>query len=212
MNSLDERQLTTLYSYISVGTADAYRALSAWLGRHVRVSMEPLEQVSLEAAVEQLGPFDEIVCACCMRVTGGIDGQLLLGFDDASGLMLCDMLMNRESRSTVWGELEMSSAMETTNIVGSALLNSLARIFPSSDSTGEVPENALDPTWIPSPPVFVRDYAAAIMQFALMDQAGEFDTALVARAKFTIDDMPIGWRLLLIPDAKVLDRLARTLR
>jgi hypothetical protein len=57
----------------------------------------------------------------------------------------------------------------------------------------------------------VRDYAAAIMQFTLMDQASASETALVAQTKFTIDDIPMVWRLLLIPDAKVLDQLTRTL-
>jgi hypothetical protein len=50
------------------------------------------------------------------------------------------------------------------------------------------------------------------MQFALTDQVCEFDTVLVANAQFSIDAMPIAWRLLLIPDAKVLDHLARNLR
>jgi chemotaxis protein CheC len=142
-----------------------------------------------------------------MRVSGGVSGQLLLGFDDASGLMLCDALLAREERSTEWGELEKSAAMETTNIVGCAFLNSLSNIFPQFTSD-QAPSTL---TWIPTPPVFIRDYAAAIMQFALMDQACEFDTILVAQTKFAINDRPIGWRLLLIPDAIVLRQLARIL-
>ncbi|MCY2985964.1 MAG: chemotaxis protein CheC [Planctomycetota bacterium] len=212
MNSFDATQLATLTSYFRVGTSDASRALSTWLGRDVQVSMEQLEQVSLEFATEQLGPSEETVCACCMRVSGGVSGQLLLGFDDASGLMLCDTLLTRKNRSTDWGELEISAAMETTNIVGCAFLNSLASVFPKSTSDRGLSQNPIDSTWIPTPPVFVRDYAAAIMQFALMDQACEFDSVLVAQTQFAIEKMPIGWRLLLIPDAEVLQRLARILR
>jgi chemotaxis protein CheC len=210
MNSLNEKQLETLTSYLRVGASDASRALSTWLAREVLVSMDPLEQVTLESAAEQLGPVDAIVCACCMRVSGGISGQLLLGFDDTSGLMLCDALLTRDQESMEWGELEKSAAMETTNIVGCAFLNSLSNVFPSSTSDQE-PASKTDQTWIPEPPVFVRDYAAAIMQFALMDQACEFDTVLVAQTKFAINGMPIGWRLLLIPDAIVLGQLARIL-
>ena len=211
MNLLNEKQLETLTSYLRVGASEASRALSTWLGRDVQVAMEQLEQVSLEIATEQLGPSDEVVCACCMRVSGGVSGQLLLGFDDASGLMLCDTLLTRETRSTNWGELEISAAMETTNIVGCAFLNSLSSVFPKPTSEHDLGESQTDPTWIPSPPAFVRDYAAAIMQFALMDQACEFDAVLVAQTKFAVDNMPIGWRLLLIPDAEVLRDLARIL-
>jgi chemotaxis protein CheC len=212
MNALNQHQLKTLTSYIRIGASDASKALSTWLGREVLVSVDHLEQVSLETAAEQLGQADDTVCACCMRVSGGISGQLLLGFDDASGLLLCDTLLTREIPSVTWGELEISAAMETTNIVGCAFLNSLSNVFPASDTSKDLSETKGDTTWIPSPPIFVRDYAAAIMQFALMDQACEFDAVLVAQTKFAIDGMPIGWRLLLIPDATVLNHLAGTIR
>lgn len=208
MNTLNEQQLDSLASIVRFGATDASRALSSWLGRPVRVSMERLEQVSLEIATELLGPADATVCACCLRVVGGMNGQLLLGFDDASGWMLCDALLSRETKSFQWGELEESAAMETSNIVGCAFLNALAQIFPRS---GQAAKGSEDTAWIPTPPVFVRDFAAAIMQFALIDQATEFDTVLIAQTQFTIDGTPVGWSLLLVPDAESLDRLARTL-
>jgi chemotaxis protein CheY-P-specific phosphatase CheC len=52
MNALTQRQLKTLGDLIQVGSADASRALSTWLGRDVKVGVEQLDQVSLEAAVE----------------------------------------------------------------------------------------------------------------------------------------------------------------
>lgn len=211
MNGLGQQQLEALDGYIRIGAAEASQALSTWLERRVRVSVGRISQLSLETAAEQLGPGDEIACACCMRINGGLGGHLLLGFDDESGFILCDTLLNRPTPSTAWGELEISSAQETSNIVGCSFLNSLSRVFPESAPKPGQADNPPDPTWIPSPPVFVRDYAAAIMQFTLMDQASASETALVAQTKFTIDDIPMVWRLLLIPDAKVLDQLTRTL-
>lgn len=211
MNELTQHQLAQLGDLIRVGSNDASIALSTWLARDVKVRVEQLQQVSLETAVEQLGPVAQVVCACCMRVTGGINGQLLLGFDDASGLLLCDMLLNRESPSTQWGDLEVSAAMETTNIVGCAFLNSLSQVFPTSSTPEQRQDDSPPSTWIPTPPAFVRDFAAAIMQFALMDQACEFDAVLLAQTKFTIDETPIKWQLLLIPDADDLARLGKVL-
>lgn len=208
MNSLNEQQLDSISMIFRFGATDASRALSSWIGREVRVSMERMEQVSLEVATELLGPVDATISACCMRVSGGVIGQLLFGFDDASGLILCDALLPREKESSEWGELEVSAAMETTNIVGCAFLNALSQIFPRPEPVDGSSENT---TWIPSPPVFVRDYAASIMQFALMDQASEFDQVLVAKTEFTMDGTAVGWRLLLVPDAASLDRLSRNL-
>jgi chemotaxis protein CheC len=206
MTALSEQQLKTLSEICRYGAADASDALSKWLGREIRVLVENVEQATLEVATELLGPADTTVCVCCMRVTGGVNGQLLLGFDDASGLMLCDALLSRETPATEWGELEMSAAMETTNIVGCAFLNALAKVYPASTHhLGDADE----PSWIPTPPVFVRDFAASIMQFALVDQTCAFDQVLIAKTQFTIDGTPIGWRLLLIPDAESLERMAR---
>ncbi|MFY7878208.1 MAG: hypothetical protein ACOVQM_22310, partial [Pirellula sp.] len=161
MNSLTEQQLDSISMIVRFGATDASRALSSWLGRDVRVSLDRLQQVSLEQATELMGPVDSEVCACCMQVSGGVNGRLLLGFDDTSGWMLCDALLPRETKSSEWGELEVSAAMETTNIVVCAFLNALSQIFPRSESTEGSAEST---SWIPSPPVFVRDYAASIMQ------------------------------------------------
>jgi chemotaxis protein CheC len=208
MTPLNGRQLESLSLVFRSGASGASVALSKWLARDVQVSLDRVEQVSLEVATELLGPVDATVCACCMRVSGGVNGQLLLGFDEESGLMLCDALLSGESTSNEWGELEISAAMETTNIVGCAFLNALAATFPKSDRS---PANSQDATWIPTPPFFVRDFAASIMQFALVDQACEFDRVLVARILFTIDGMPVSWRLLLIPDAASLEQLSRSI-
>jgi chemotaxis protein CheC len=209
MNELTQHQLSQLGALIQVGSSDASRALSTWLNKQVSVRVDQLEQATLETAVEQLGPGADVVCACCMRFSGGMNGQLILAFDDASGLLLCDMLLARESASQEWQELEISAAMETTNIVGCAFLNTLSQVFPQSNTTAASVTDTLSTTWIPTPPVFVRDYAAAIMQFALMDQASQYDTVLLAHAKFTIDETPVKWQLMLVPDAEVLAHLAR---
>ena len=95
MNSLTEQQLDSISMIVRFGATDASRALSSWLGREVRVSLDRLQQVSLEKATELMGAVDSEVCACCMQVSGGVNGRLLLGFDDTSGWMLCDALLPR---------------------------------------------------------------------------------------------------------------------
>jgi chemotaxis protein CheC len=208
MNDLNETDLAKISSYFRQGAIDASRALSAWLGREVCVSLNEFQQLSLEMATESLGPSDETTCACCMRFSGGMNGQLLFGFDDLSGLQLCDMLLSQELSATQWGELEISAAMETTNILGCAFLNSLANSITTQDAIALALHGA-NKAWIPTPPVFVRDFAASIVQFALMDQVCEFEFVLMANTQFSIDNQPIGWRLILIPDAMMLHSFAR---
>ena len=97
--------------------------------------------------------------------------------------------------------------METANIVGCAYLNSLANAFFGSGSDCEDSEIDSNSVCVPTPPLFVRDFAASIMQFAVMNQASEFDAVLVAQTQFQIDDRPVAWSLLLIPDAESLEKM-----
>jgi len=211
MKSLGPSQIERLTSLFQLGATEASKALSLWLARDANVCIERLEQLSYEAATESLGPVDATLCACIMGVTGGMTGYMMFCFDDASGLSLCDLLLGREAESDNWGELETSAATETANIVGCAYLNSLAKAFSYLDGSNERLMADSSRAWIPTPPNFVRDYAASLLEFAIMSQASEFDSVLVATTKFQIEDRPVDWNLLLIPDALSLDSIERML-
>ena len=210
MTTLSQPQMEQLTELFRCGASDASQALSVWLGRHASVCVDQLKQLNLDEATESLGPADATLFACIMGVTGGISGQMLFCFDEESGLLLCDLLLGRDGVvgrdgvATEWGELETSSAMETANIVGCAYLNSLANAMPSFSSPVADYLGKTSHGWVPTPPQFVRDFAASILQFAVMNQATEFDTVLVAQTRFQIDDQPVAWTLLLIPDANSL--------
>jgi chemotaxis protein CheC len=155
-------------------------ALSRWLGRPSRISVEQVEQVPLSAATEVLGNQEDAVCACVMTLNGRVTGELMLAFDDVSGLALADLLLgNRTGTATQWGELEQSAALETANIIGCAYLNSLARCFPETDGASD--------ELVPSPPKFVRDFAESLMEFALMNQAMTSDVVFLTRTEFRVD-------------------------
>jgi len=207
VNELNDLQLEALSILFHRGATEANDALSTWLGRNVSVEVEGVLQLGLEDATETLGPAEATLCACVMGLTGGVRGQILFCFDDANGLLLCDLLLGRQQVSTEWGELEQSAAMETANIVGCAYLNSLANAFSAARSARQESKGASDLDWVPTPPLFVRDFAASIMEFAVMNQATEFDNVLVAQTKFQIDGRPVAWSLLLVPDASSLEKM-----
>jgi len=190
-------QLTTLFQR---GADDASDALTRWLDRPARVSVNQVEQIPLSAASGALGDPEQPVCCCIMGLTGRVTGQLILANSDASGLQLADMLLGRQvGTSTGWTEYERSAALETANIVGCAYLNALFRSFAVADADEE--------ELLPSPPRFVRDFADAVLQFALMDQATNSDIVLLTRTEFHIEQSPVDCSLLLVPDAHSLEAL-----
>jgi chemotaxis protein CheC len=191
---LSASQLSALTILFRHGADDASAALSRWLGRPATIVVEQIEQLGLTEAAGLLSDPEEPVCACAMSLQGGLSGELLLVFDDPSGLALADLLLSRPvGTSKSWDELERSAALETANIVGCAYLNSLSRMFPAK-AGGPI-------ELLPSPPRFVRDFAESLMQFVLMNQAIASDAVFLTRTAFHIDDAPVEWSLLFVPDA-----------
>ncbi len=160
-------------------------------------------QVELAEAAAILGVADEPINACVMAVSGRITGRLILAFDDRSGWALTDLLTNRSpGAAQEWGELERSAVLETANIVGCGYLNSLSRHFAPAGATADL---------LPSPPEFIRDYAYAILESTLIDQAFSANTVFLTEADFHLEGTPANWNLLFLPDAASLPELQGTL-
>jgi chemotaxis protein CheC len=193
---ISEGRLRLLGAIFERGAEAASEALSRWLGLHVRLVVSAVELCDMAEAAGLLGPEDALLAACAMPLSGALSGELLLVFEDASGLALADLLLGRaEGTSTEWGELERSAALETANVVGCALLNSLAAHWP------EAPSGGREPALTPGPPCFRHEFAASLLQFVVMDQATTADRVLVVRTSFAGGDRELRWWLLFVPDA-----------
>ena len=203
-NVLSEPQLDVLAQLLHGGASEASTALERWIGKPTSISVDSVEQLPLSEATSVLGAGDEPVAFCVAAMGGRLTGQLILAFDDASGLTLADLLLDQpKGTATGWGEMETSAALETTNIVGSTYLNTLARTLPAGSGTSEL---------LLSPPRFSHDFAESLIEFALMAQIVASDNVLLARARFRIDDDPVAWTMLLVPDAQSMSTLCELLR
>lgn len=106
----------------------ASEALSKWLGRPVSITIQQVEAMPLEEATGLLGEQEGTICGCAMEIRGSLQGILVVLSDDDAGLALAAMLLGREpSAGDRWGELEKSAVVETTNIIGRAYVNAMAK-------------------------------------------------------------------------------------
>ena len=202
-STLTDRARRRLSSLFERGAEEASAALSRWLGQPATLRTCEVDEVDLAEAAELLGPADGLVAACSMELVGRITGQLLLVFEDRSGLALADLLLRQPAgTATSWGDLEQSAANETANIVGCAYLNSLAAQLPRSDA---------DATILPSPPSFRHEFAGSLLEFALMDQALQLDRLLLIKTRFEAEERKLDWSLLLVPSSDSLGWLAEVL-
>jgi chemotaxis protein CheC len=200
---LTQQQLRILATHLGAAAASASATLSRWVGRAAEITVAKIDQAQLADAAAVLGESDLPVSACLMAIDGWLSGQLIMVWDDASGLALADLLLGREvGVSAEWGDLERSAALETANIVGCAYLNALARMSPRVDGAHEL---------LPSPPQFHRDFALALLEFALVSQAQASDVALLSESEFRIEGSPVHCHLLFVPDAASVPALQQLL-
>jgi chemotaxis protein CheC len=200
---LNAGQLDALAALLQPGSHHASDMLARWIGKPSVVDIQSLENLPLDEAAELLGADGQPMCFCITEITGVITGELMLAFDDASGMALVDILLDQALGTTQeWTEMAISAVNETTNILCCAYLNALSRSVGSEDESAAL---------LPTPPKFVRDFAPSLLQFALMGQAISSDEIIVARTSFEIDGTPANWTLLLVPDGPSMTRLAKML-
>ena len=194
---LSDSQLARLTLAMRMGANQASQALATWLSAPSLVEFDSVDQLPLNDALDLLGDAEQTLCFCSMEMAESLTGQIILAFDDHCGLSLSDLLLNRPvGTATEWGEVEVSAALETTNIVGCSYLNSLTKYV--ADSTNET----LD--LIPSPPTFRREFAESLLQALFLGQATSGDFIFVARAMFQIRGKRLNWHMLFVPDAPSL--------
>jgi chemotaxis protein CheC len=185
----------------------ASQALTIWLDRPTTLVVSEVDELELAEASELLGAGDTEVAVCALPLDTPLDGQILLVFEDQSGLALADLLLKQPSGTAQsWGEMERSAAAETANIVACALLNSLAAHLPLP--TG--PDGG-QPVLTPGPPEFRHEFAGSLMEFAVMEQAMTSDRVVLARTKFAADGHHLEWSLLFVPGPEAIRLLTSAL-
>lgn len=200
---LSGSQLAAIEAAFSRGSAAASEALTAWIGKPTVVRQDSLMQLPLEAATEVLAMGDAPVCFCAAAIKGPLTGEMILAFDETSGLALADLLLDQRTGTTMeWSELAISAALETTNILSCAFLNALVCWMSPDSEHVEL---------LPTPPRFSCDFAQSLLEFALMGQAVASDQVLLTRTRFEVAGTPAYWTLLLVPDGATMSRLGALL-
>ncbi len=168
------------------------------------MSVDSISSCPIEGVSTLIGSDDEQVCVCIMGIEGTLTGIMVLAFHDASGLMISDLLQDHPpGTAQAWNEIERSAVLETMNIAGSTYLNGI-----SSDLSSRANKKI---ELIPAPPLFLRDFAASILQSAFLDQAISGSQAVFAGVSFELKGCPLSWKFLLIPDASSLVKLSEIL-
>ena len=183
--------LAVLEPFFEAATAHASATMARWTDGRIRMTLDKVCEVPLECVASELGMNSDLLTMVVIDQLQAPGGRLILTFDDAGGRRLAGMLLARETGETPeWSELEKSALMETGNILGSAYLNELTRLVGQPMT--------------PSPPFFLQDFGACVLEEALMAQAMVSDRILICHTRFELDNEKLEWNVIFVPTPELL--------
>ena len=175
-------------------TENASSAMQTWTQGQLHLSLSEVRELPLEELSDALQLGDTMSVMVVLDVVGAYRGQLILQLEEDSAWRLVACLLGRPVNPLdAWGQLEMSALAETGNILASAYLNRITLLTGCR--------------LMPAPPVVVQDYAAGILESAVIAQAIEGDEILFCRTQFHFDGAPLDWNVFFVPAPELLTLL-----
>lgn len=190
VRKVNDPRLELLHQLLSAATHDASAAMSCWTNGLITLSLDEVRELPLDEVCGELNMSDDLLTMVVLSLEGEVGGEMILTFDDENARQLAATLLNRNvDTEGEWSELEQSALTETGNILGCAYMNALTRL------TGV--------ELVPSPPYFVQDFGASVLEQALMVQAIATNRVLVCRTRFEQDGEALNWNVFFIPSAEL---------
>lgn len=179
-------KMQLLKQLFASATHDASAAMCCWTNSLITLTLDEVCELPLADACLEMNLGDERLTMVVLVLEGEIGGAMLLAFSEEDGRRLAAALLQTEPGSgPEWNDMETSALNETGNILGCAYMNAITRL--------------IDRQLVPSVPYFVQDYAASVLQQALVTQASGRDTVLICRTGFHCENENLSWRVLFIP-------------
>ena len=186
ISCIENAQLEVLHQLLASATHDASAAMCRWTDGLITLTLDEVREIPLEDVCTELHLGDELLTMVVLSLQGDVGGEMILTFDEMNGRQLVASLLGRDADlETPWSDLEKSALTETGNILGCAYMNALTRLIGKE--------------LVPSPPYFIQDFGASVLEQALMAQAMTCDHVLICRTGFHREGEALNWRVLFVP-------------
>lgn len=194
----DTESIQLLRGLFASATHDASVAVCRWTDDLIRLNLDEVRELPLADVCNALGIADQRLIMVTIEVANVIGGTMVLLFDEQNARrMVASLLDAPHPRNAPWTDMEKSALTETGNILACSYLNAITRL--------------IDRPLVPTPPSFIQDYGASVVEQALTGQAMTADSALICRAGFQYEGEKLDWFLLFIPTPALRAAMERAL-
>ncbi len=198
-NTLASNRVELLHQFFAAATHDASAAMCRWTNGLITLSLDEVREIPLEELAPTLEIGDERLTMVVLTLDGDLGGTMVLTFDDENGRELAASLLCRKpGTDEEWNDLEKSALNETGNILSCAYMNALTRLINAQ--------------LVPSPPMFIQDYGASVLEQAVLQQIGDGDEVMVCRTCFHREGYALNWNVIFVPSLQLRSALLGALQ
>lgn len=197
-SELNGMEIDTLREIGSIGTGNAATALSAMLGKPVRITLPEVRIMEYNEAIEWIGGPESVTAGVLMELGGEMNGIILSVQQLEYVNLLLENIMDTQIQDySQLQEMDRSALVEVGNIMLSAFINALSGLAGISVR--------------PTVPAFTVDMQGAILAVPMAAFGGQSDYIMTIGGNFICDGRQAPCRILLSPDIRSLNLLLRKL-
>ncbi len=193
--------LDVMKEIANIGSSTAATSLSNLLGFEVKMNVPGCRLAPFESICDSLGGPSSIVTSVLVKMSGDLEGYIMLFFDMNSAFKLIEKAMNEDvSVDDVEGNIDyLLEKFEPINEIANILISSY--IGAISQMTGF--------KIVPTVPSVVIDMALAVMNVPVMVYGELSDEIMIMDTKFNTPG--IEGQFLIVPTLESFDNLMKAL-
>lgn len=182
----------------NIGTGNAVTALSAMIGRDIRMELPDIRIVSFNGVESMIGSLEDVQMGILLTVSGDLNGMFMfLLSEEFAGIMLTQLLGTPVEELSKIDEMAKSAVCEIGNIMCGSYVNALSKMM---NLRVEV-----------SVPDMCTDMVGAILSVPMIHFANLSDELLFIENKFNLSNVSVISHVLFLPEPDSLKRIFEAL-
>lgn len=178
----------------NIGSGNASAALSNMINKNVEVEMPQVKIVGFQEAMDETGGAEQIVAGVLSRMSGGMDGMILLLMDRNFVNTVIKVFFGQDVKGLLQlNENEISALSEVGNIMCGAYVSAVGQL------------SGLEVTL--ASPLFQVDMIGALMSVPVIEFGEVGDKILYIDKKLSINGEKMNTQIFLIPTIDSLQKL-----
>jgi len=183
---LNEVHLDVLMEIGNIGSGNASTALSAMIGKELKIKMPAVMTLEFNDAVAHTGSPEEVRAAVLIRLNKDIEGMILLLIEKEFAEVILDIFFQKKDIDLLaLDENDISALSEIGNIMGSSYMNAITTLTGLTVGV--------------EAPAFTVDMLGAVMSVPVIEFGCVGDKLLCIDKSIEIDGHSIKSNMMLIP-------------